>query len=400
MGTMRTALAAVVVGGGLTWSLGAAPAPAAAPPRAKTFTVTAAPAASVWSQGVRLTAVITPRGGGVPQGGAVTFLADGEPVGTAVATTRGTTLTTTALEPGEHRITATYAGDGRTAPGASTDAATVTVAPAPTTVAVAPTEARVLVGRRAEIKATVRPAAPAAPTRRPTGRVTFTTSCRTVSVAVNANGVATWRAPLCPGPPGNRTVRATYTGSAHHAPSAQASTTVRSVFPTQDQQVAGDLGPDVPVERHGDVARAYAQTFTAGRSGLLTDVGVGVLWDRSGGAAPRTLQVTIRTVDEAGVPTGTVLGAGAVTPDGHLPEDSPTYLTLALDQAAPIVAGTRYALVFETAEQPADAFGRWHLWSAVGDVYADPLHHRDGPSGDWTAADHDLVFTTWVHTPA
>ncbi len=382
----RAVVAALVAGAGLV-ALAPTPVPAvpAAPP-AKAFAVTATPAASVWSQAVKLTVAITPKGGGAPLGGTVTFLVDGSPIGTAVATTRNTVLTTTTLPPGEHTVTATYDGDARTAPGTST-AAAVTGAPAPTTLTVAPTQPRVRPGRLAAIKATVRAVAPAAPTRRPTGRVTFTTSCRTASVAVNANGVATWRTPLCPGAPGNRTYRATYTGSDRHAASPQASTTVRLVFPTQDQEAAGDLGPDVPVEG----TSSWAQAFTAGRSGQLVDVGFGIARpaDAAGIVAP--LQVTVQAVDGDGVPTGTVLGSGTVAADAIGPGDA-RYLTLALDQAAAITSGTRYALVFETTD------GRWDLWTTQGDVYPDPLHRDEGAG--WTAQPHDLAFTTWVYAPA
>ncbi|HEX7131534.1 MAG TPA: Ig-like domain-containing protein [Iamia sp.] len=392
MRTLRTVLVLLAVTAGVAL---AAPTAAAAPPKAKAFTVSASPAASVWSQAVKLTGSITPRGGGVPRGGTVTFLADGVPVGTATATTRVTALTTTTLPPGEHALTATYSGDDRTAPGTST-AITVTVSPAPTSIRVAPTRARVPAGHRAEIKATVLATAPAAPTRRPTGKVTFTMSCKTASVALNANGVATWRAPLCPGAPGNKTVRATYTGSDQHAASAQGSTTVRLVFPDQDQQTTGDAGADVPVERHGGVVSSYAQTIAAGRTGELSDVSFGILWDSSGGAAPGPLRLTVQTVGLGGVPTGTVIGSGTVTTDA-VAEGDIRFVTLALDDTATITTGLRYALVFEVDAQPADAYGRWFLWTTQGDTYAQPLHREVG--GGWSPQSHDLLFTTFVYNP-
>jgi hypothetical protein len=398
--TRRAALAALASTVALAAGAVALPASAGAVPaprQAKAITLTASPAGSVWSQAVKLTASITPRGGGAPQGGTVTFVVGDTELGTAVATTRNTTLTTTSLPPGEHSLTVTYSGDARTAPGSS-ETVPVTVAPAPTTLALAPTQARVLAGRLAEVKATVRALAPASPGRRPTGTVTFTSSCRKGTVAVNANGVATWRAPLCPGAPGNRTIRATYTGSDRHAASAQASTTVRMVFPTQDQQTTGDPGADVPVERHGGTVSSYAQTFVAGRTGQLVDVSFGVSWESVHGAVDAApLEVTVQTVDAGGVPTGTVVGSGTVTTD-TVAEGSVRFVTLALAQPAPITTGTRYALVFEVDEQPEEAHGRWYLWTTQGDTYAPPLH-RDVGAG-WSPQTHDLLFTTFVHTPA
>lgn len=396
--TRRAALAALASTVALAAGAVALPASAGAVPaprQAKAITLTASPAGSVWSQAVKLTASITPRGGGAPQGGTVTFVVGDSELGTAVATTRNTTLTTTSLPPGQHSLTVTYSGDARTAPGSS-ETVPVTVAPAPTALALAPTQARVLPGRLAEVKATVRAVAPASPGRRPTGTVSFTSSCRKGTVAVNANGVATWRAPLCPGAPGNRTIRATYTGSDRHAPSAQASTTVRMVFPTQDQGTTGDLGPDVPVESHGPTVSRYAQTFQAGRTGLLSDVSFGMWWEATGGAAPGPLRVTVQPVDGAGRPTGTVLGGGTVTTSA-IAEGSTWFHTLALAQAPAITSGTRYALVFETDAQPEGAYGRWHLWTTQGDVYAQPLHRDEGAG--WSPQTHDVAFTTFVHTP-
>lgn len=392
--TLLAAVTALAIGTGL---LAVGPAGAAAPPRPKALIVTAAPATSVWSQAVKLTATITPKGGGAPRGGTVTFLADGVPVGSAPATTRNTVVTTTGLPPGEHAVTAAYAGDDRTAPGTSAPT-TVVVGPAPTTLALTPVTPRVLAGHRGEVKAVVQAVAPAATTRRPTGRVTFTMACQTASVAVNANGVATWRPRLCPGGPGSRTIRATYTGSERHAASAQASTTVRMVFPTQDQQTTGDPGPDVPVVDSDDEHSAYAQTFTAGRTGLLSDVSFGVSWEASpDGLAPEPLGVSIRAVDQAGRPVGAPLGTGTFSPTA-IPEGEPYFRTVALDVMAPITTGTRYALVLEGAHDGPAPQGRWHLWTTPGDTYPDPLHRRDA-TGVWTPQTHDLLFTTFVYSP-
>ena len=78
--SIQAVLAVVVTVAALGLTAGSSGA--VAPPKAKAFTVSSAPTASVWSQAVRLQASITPKGGGVPKGGTVTFLATGAPVGT------------------------------------------------------------------------------------------------------------------------------------------------------------------------------------------------------------------------------------------------------------------------------------------------------------------------------
>src|SRR5687767_6341270 len=101
--SLQLVLAVLVVVGGLAV---VAPAGAVAPPAPKVFGLAVSPATAVWSQAVKLSLTITPKGGGAPRGGTVTFLSDGVPIGTAVATTRVTSLKTTTLPPGEHAITA------------------------------------------------------------------------------------------------------------------------------------------------------------------------------------------------------------------------------------------------------------------------------------------------------
>ncbi len=192
--SLKAALALTGVIAGLALVAPVAPAGATPVKPAKAFVTTAAPVTSAWSQSVKLTAAITPRGGGAPRGGTVTFLSDGLPVGPAVATTRHTSITTSTLPPGTHTISATYSGDAVTAPSTSVQTATITVAAAPTAITLRATRNPVPYEDRAEIKAAVLAVAPAVPTRRPTGSVTFSVDgCISSTVNLNANGVATWR---------------------------------------------------------------------------------------------------------------------------------------------------------------------------------------------------------------
>jgi hypothetical protein len=332
------ALAAVGIGLGL---LAPAPAGAVAPPKAKAIVVTAAPATGVFSQSVRLTVAITPKGGGTPKGGTVTFLDGDAPIGTATATTRNTTFTTSALAPGEHRITASYGGDPVTAPGDSTPV-TVTVAKAATAVTLT-TTGTVEPGQPATLKATVRALAPAAASRRPTGTVVFTRGSAQARVAVNANGVATWRPTLAEG---SHEIVATYEGNDTYEPSTSSAVL---------QQVAGARAPSVvdqettaPITEGKAVMDRFGvkvdlgEVFTAGMTGELDTVTIQVRRPELDLPLALPLQVRITTVS-GGLPTGTVIGSGELDAT-TLPNVATHVVDVPLDVAAAVTAGTQYAL--------------------------------------------------------
>jgi len=390
--SLQAVLAVFVVVGGLAV---VAPVGAVVAPPPKVFTLTASRSSAVYSQAVKLSLTITPKGGGAPKGGTVTFKVDGVPLGTATATTRITNLTTTTIPPGTHALTAEYSGDAVTGPRVSA-AVPITVTPAATAMNVEG-DGYVEEGEPIEIKASIRALAPALTSRRPTGKVSFLTSCGSGKVAVNANGVATWRPVLCPG---EHAVRVVYDGTDRYAPTGPLSITV-SVGPNTgtsavDQANDGTSAGFLYVSHPVDSPILWAQVFTSGVTGEVDAVDLPeVSWYRSGGNAPGRLLVSIQTVDGDGVPTGEVRAEGSlditgqtegIAYDGHI----------ALEPWGIVRAGTRYALVVDTEVQPAGDVGGWRLLATTGNQYPDPLlvrQYEDPWDGDPLT---DLVFRTWA----
>lgn len=395
--TLTTLVAALVA---LSGAVLASPASAAAPPAAKSFTVTVAPASTVWSQAVKLTASITPRGGGAPRGGTVTFLVDGTPIGTAPATTRVTSLTTRALPVGTHAVTATYSGDAAVAPGTTSTSAPVTVVPASTSTAVTITDTDVAEGETVEVRAVVRPVSPAATTRRPTGTVTFAVEgCDdTGTVALNANGVATWRRRVCSGA---HDVTATYGGSDRHT--ADATTTGPLVVgeAAVDQSNLSFPGDQPHPIMLGNGSSAtptgLAQQLTAGRTGSLHAVDLQIGWGAGIDGAPGSVLVSIQTVDGDGAPTGTVLGSGSIS-TSDLAAGPPSSYRIDLDTDASVVAGTQYALVLEIDPEAPTSDGQWTVTADPVGRYGQGVVLAQYPGDGWlfSADPSDLVFRTLV----
>ncbi|HEV7722915.1 MAG TPA: Ig-like domain-containing protein [Iamia sp.] len=402
--SLQLVLAVLVAVAGL--GLAAAPSGAVAPPKAKAFTVAASPASSVWSQTVKLTASLTPKGGGVPKGGTITFLSDGVSVGTATATTRNTVLTTSTLAPGDHAITASYSGDVGIAPGPTTNSAPVTVGAAATAISVAPTQDPVPWEDPAEIKAVVRAVAPAVPTRRPTGTVTFTASgCITGTVNLNTNGVATWRPWLCPG---HHDITAVYNGSDKHAASTEpALSEVTVIGPGgEDEENIDEVNEGEPagfviIYDDSETSTAYAQTITPTRTGRIYAVDLLGLWFSENETPPGPLQVSIQPLDdETGDPTGSMLGVGWLDPS-EVEEGVGGPIHLDLDSQADVEGGVSYAIVLEVGTQEPDAFGTWLMGTSGADDDPGDLNiRRDG--GDWENDDDpdaDLLFRTHLGDP-
>ncbi len=385
VGRVVVAVLAVVAGTG-------APAPVpggAAPAKPKAIVVAVSPASAVWSQPVRITVSITPKGGGVPRGGTVTFLDGDAPIGTATATTRITGFTTSALGVGPHSIRARYEGDAVTAPGTSAPT-TVTVGPAPTTVALTTAPGAVVVGEPAELRAVVQAAEPASPLRRPTGTVTFTRGTARATVRVNANGVATWRPRL---PAGTHTVTATYDGSATHASSTSGPVEQEVAAHAVDQVSEGEQADETWVhDSSTDPAEhRIGHVFTAGRSGALDAVDLRV---RSVGTPAGPMVLTIRTVAD-GRPTDTVLGTGTLDP-AVVAAAPAGWLQVPLSTPAPVTAGTEYAIVIEHETYLATTSSTWMFGAARGTSH--PGHHvyRYGTEEWIRTPGWDLLFRTWV----
>lgn len=380
--------------------LAAAPSGAVAPPKAKVFTVSSAPTSSVWSQAVKLQATITPKGGGTPRGGTVTFLANGTPVGTAVATTRITTLTTRDLPAGDVVVSAQYSGDAAIAPGTTTSGPTVVVGPAPTTVTVTPTRNPVPNAGASELKATVVATTPALTTRRPIGMVTFTADgCpATATVKLNANGVATWRRALCVG---EHTVTVTYGGSALHAGSSGSTSLI--VEPPEgghdeeiDEQNPLPRGGFLHVRDSGTGvgAAAFAEVLQPTRTGRLTGVDLAIAWYFP--TAPADLRISFNELDANGFPTGALRGQIDVPAASMETAPYDDYTHFELPVPISVTAGEKIGMTVETT---GPSLQTWQL--AVNNVTHPNtfLRRYDGEWGLFNNPATDIVFRTHLASP-
>ncbi len=154
-----------------------------------TSVTSAAPASSLYGQGVRFTATVIPVSGADPTG-SVSFDAGDLPLGSAPVTTDAAGVTTAALDisslpVGSDSISATYGGDVLF--GASTSSAlTQVVTPDPTSITITPSSASPEPGQPVIDTATVSQVTPGVGT--PTGTVSFTddgspvTGCQSLSL--------------------------------------------------------------------------------------------------------------------------------------------------------------------------------------------------------------------------
>ena len=143
-------------------------------------------------------------------------------------------------------------------------------------------------------------------------------------------------------------------------------------------------------------AQLAAQTFTAGRQGALDRVDL--LLTRY--ANPGSLTIEIRTTG-AGVPTSQVIASGSVVGTG-LDTDPYTFewVSVALNPAAAVSIGTRYAIVVRDAGGavfPTDYF----VWAEDEfDPYANGMAVTSGDGGTtwFPATSVDFAFRTYVST--
>jgi hypothetical protein len=156
---------------------------------------------------------------------------------------------------------------------------------------------------------------------------------------------------------------------------------------TLDQSVAGGPGG---VGVNGTLR--LAQTFTAGLTGVLSQVGL----DLSTRNSPSPLTVDIESIDTSGHLSGTVLAAASL--DGSAASGFTTWVTLSLNNGPFVVAGTQYAIVL--ADPGDNGFPYWV------DQFANPNPYTGGHavlSGDSGSTWQDvpafsLAFRTYVET--
>jgi hypothetical protein len=139
-----------------------------------------------------------------------------------------------------------------------------------------------------------------------------------------------------------------------------------------------------------------AQTFTARITGGLDQADLDLF---KAGTPPATVTVEVRSVS-AGMPTAAVLASGTI-PTSSV-GSSPAFVPVIFTPAAPVTAGTRYALVAYSPGATGNAVG-WRNQDG-GDPYsggeffldnADPLP----PGTNWLQGedgDDDFAFKTYV----
>ena len=115
---------------------------------------------------------------------------------------------------------------------------------------------------------------------------------------------------------------------------------------TPRETLAAQCSP-VDGNTHVEITYDWAQTFVAERSGLLTRAVVELLWNEK---ADDAFEVSIRFVDAAGFPAGSVAPAQdlATVPEVRLPDVH--VLDVTFDNPARVVAGQRYALGLSSSE--------------------------------------------------
>lgn len=145
-----------------------------------------------------------------------------------------------------------------------------------------------------------------------------------------------------------------------------------------------------PGEGYGtlEATYQYAQVFTAGKTGFMTKVGVGVR--RASEASTDTLTVQIYSV--TGSPDSSLPDSalpGAVGSASNVPEER-TMLVVDLDSPVAVTEGTQYAIVLSTTGS-----GEFNWWMADGSYLGGHVTYKPDsePWGvDW--ADH--WFETYV----
>jgi VCBS repeat-containing protein len=124
-----------------------------------------------------------------------------------------------------------------------------------------------------------------------------------------------------------------------------------------------------------------AQTFTAGRSGLLDRVELLGTRNPSGGAS---IPIQITAVDGSGRPTGPVLGSGSLN-DNQFSGTQGVWASVGIEPVVPVIAGVKYAIVKPNGSPS------WFFWAIAGDTYS------GGQSVQFTLLqDIDFAFRTYV----
>jgi Ca2+-binding RTX toxin-like protein len=151
-----------------------------------------------------------------------------------------------------------------------------------------------------------------------------------------------------------------------------------------------DQSNDVLAQGYLGTISQQAQTFTAGRTGLLDQVEVKGF--KGGSSGQGTIEIT--AVDQNGAPTGSALGSGtydsSVLPQLGADLNAGGWLAVPISPAVQVTAGVQYAIVVP-ASNPCRI-----IWSlSIGNTYSQGM----GTPTDAVGQPFDYLFRTYVFTP-
>jgi hypothetical protein len=182
-----------------------------------------------------------------------------------------------------------------------------------------------------------------------------------------------------------------------------------ATIPTLDQRAEFQIGSDIasdsqsgPVQQSAPYFNAlcdtdtglWAQTVTAGMTARLSEVELLLLRRSPDILAP--VDVEIRTVDDSGHPTQSVLGRGSTQATIPAHRFQPGWLTVRLDAPVQLMRGQKVT-IFPTSEPSAS--GACYEWPSAGlDTYAGGAIAVSYDLGASFALEggKDAAFRTWT----
>jgi hypothetical protein len=159
---------------------------------------------------------------------------------------------------------------------------------------------------------------------------------------------------------------------------------IAAADPVLDQSVTGPTTGQAAI---GQCCAYIGQTFTAGRTGVLESVSVEV---GAGAGVTNPLDVQIRTVDSAGLPTTTVLGETFTSSSSFLDQ------LITFPQTVLVSAGTQYAIV---VNYDGGGGGGWD--GGIDDPYpaGSAVASSDNGASWFAFTGWDLEFETYTSAP-
>jgi hypothetical protein len=140
-----------------------------------------------------------------------------------------------------------------------------------------------------------------------------------------------------------------------------------------------------------------AQIFTPGKTGTLNKVDLGLGLECAAGCPSTVLNVGIYATDASGLPTGTALGTGTVSPTNpNLGVGCCTLITVPISPGVSVSAGTKYAIVLTDTGCCGSGF---ILGFDVNDPYPGGNHLENFNNSGWRDFGWDTMFQTYIDAP-